>query len=153
MKNIWIALLLGSAFYSCLGDVEDNYSTTQANRLLSADSLKLWELNSRYENGRKVELENCFDANILAFLRTTEVDSVIMFSQTDGCASDVPVVVVYKARYEVVGDLQENFGNEIEFNTEALQDINRMSVLYLTSKYLKVSYELDGVNIEEDYSF
>ncbi len=147
-----MALFLGSAFFACVGDVGSILLTDHANRLLSSDSIKFWTRISRLENGSEIDLSACSEHQGFAFgTLANAADTVYRLVQLYDC-EDADTLVLYKAVYDVQGNIDDEFTNELLF-THDEDSVQSIQVLDLTSRYLRVTYEEEGTSVEEVFTF
>ncbi|WP_422360107.1 hypothetical protein [Reichenbachiella sp.] len=132
-------------------DISKSYETTHANRLLSADTEKVWSLISRAENGEDV-YGPCSENNTLTFVKAT-TDSLYIMGRPITCGSPVPLDTLYKAKYTVDGDDDDFFLNSISLTGEQHQSIGSFQVEELTSSQLSITYSQNGSVIEERYTY
>ncbi|WP_420582957.1 hypothetical protein [Reichenbachiella sp.] len=150
-----ISFFLGVGFlilFSACGtkDITKSYETTHANRLLSADSTKVWSLISRQQNGEDA-FGPCTENNTLTFVKAT-TDSLYITGRPATCGSPDPLAIMYQAKYTLDGDERNIFLNSISLTEEEFQTIGSMQVDELTSTFLKLTYTQNGSTIVESYS-
>ena len=154
IKNICLALFLGSAFFACVGDVGSILLTEHANRLLSRDGIKIWNRVERMENGQPVDISgDCEDNQGLAFYNLEQAeDTVYRLTQLFDCGES-DTLVLFKANYDVLGNVDDEFTDKILFFNEDTSHLLTMQVLDLTSRYLRVKYDEGENEVEEIFTF
>lgn len=132
-------------------DISKSYETTHANRLLSADSEKVWSLTRRVENGEDV-FGSCSEDNTMTFVKAT-TDSLYVMGRPIACGSSLSLDTLYKAKYTVDGDDDDFFLNSISLTNEQHQSIGSFQIDELTSTQLSITYSENGSVIEESYTY
>ena len=145
-----LALFIGSAFFACVGDVGETLLTGQANRLLNSDFFKVWTRIERWENGSQIDIGSCDDNQEWLFGNLEgNIDSLLVSNRAFDCG-DLDSVLVLMANYEVSGNVDDEFINEIIVYKE---DTSIYEILDLTSRYLRIRYEEEETEIEEVFTF
>lgn len=147
MKNFILALLIGSAFFACVGDVGSVLTGDQANRLLSADTFKIWYRTARSTDGVSQSLNSCANSESRLFANLVGgLDTLLVFR----CPRGADSVLVDSLNYEIGTDLDGDFNFQIDL-IKGDSIYQTYDVLDLTSQYLRIRFQEDEVEIEETY--
>jgi hypothetical protein len=165
MKNIYfletkgkhkvlIVSILSVLFVMACGtsDISKAYTADNANRLLSKDQSKVWNLEARLENGTDVYTD-CVENRTLSFVSSVTGDSLYILGRPVICEASDMVDTLYKADYKVLGDFNSEFTDSLFLDNEKHQSIEYIFVHKLTSQQLEISYTEGNALIEERYLF
>jgi len=133
-------------------DISRSFDVSQANRLLTADTEKVWSLTSRTESGVEV-FSACLEDNTITFVKARTDDSLYVMGRTTDCELSTAVEALFSAKYTLDDDGNDVFQNVLSLKEETPLSIGTIQVDELTSSRLKVSYIVDGTPIQEKYSY
>lgn len=151
MKNIILALLIGCAFFACVGDVGNTLHVDHANRLLTADTVKIWCRSTRMADGVEQDISAFEESNAMIFYNLAEPsEDSLLIAQSNDCTSNELVGVDSELNYDLLEDIDGNFLDQILLiRGDTVYD--SIQVLDLTSRYLRIRYDEGGAEVEESY--
>ncbi|WP_162556011.1 hypothetical protein [Reichenbachiella versicolor] len=154
IKNSILALLIGSAFFACVGDIGTNLKSEQAQRLLSGDTVKHWVRVERFESGDEVDVSTCEQSVSFTFTNfAEEADTLYYFYQfpTEQCDEGVIKRIRSKAVYELESDIDNNFKGKVKLSEFIPEEntISELTIIDLTTRYMKLEYREGDTDIVE----
>lgn len=131
-------------------DIQRPFTADHANRLLSGDDTKRWQLDLRIADELEV-VDPCIADNELVFVKAEAGDSLYILGRAVDCDINTNVDTLYKAKYELQTDADEAFENIILLTEEQYAVIRSITIERLTSSELWLLYSMDGVDTQETY--
>ena len=132
-------------------DITQFLDSEHANRLLSSDSIKVWILVARIEDGVDV-FNSCLEDNTMTFDSSGSLDTLLVLGRVPDCSSSTTLDTLYQATYEIVANTNNKFENALELTKTEDMSLDTMSVDGLTSLRLIVTYPEELKTIQEYYT-
>lgn len=151
-----LAILL-SVFACASDDAPANLEDEELQRLLAADSAKVWQRMTRKENGTNTMFSDCDTDNLLIFSLAESAEDTITINYETGpmlCPSESDSLI-FQGAWDI-------FSSEIPVIYDSLRliidgDTSLRNIDFITSQMLMLSYEQDAsgqvIQVVESYQF
>lgn len=135
-------------FPSCLSDELTTYSPEQVTFLIATDSFKSWVLTERVIDNSS-NLLSCETDDILLMLNPAEVQDTTTFRYITGTipCPDQPDGIIYEGYWEALDSLNASYLLWVIDGDTSFRNVE-----FITSQFLRFSYQDGSVKITEDFT-